>query len=376
MAVWDKMKLRPATSTWTIIAILLIALALRLHGLSQGIGYHPDERHIVGVTNDLTWADPNPHFFAYGSLPFYVTWGISEVAGFFRKDLKTYDGLFYIGRVLSICGGLLAIWMTWLLSLRLFRDRRGAALAALLLALNVFHLQLSRFYTVDVLLGALSLAVLLTCVRAIDTRSWRLLLCAGVLTGASVATKIGALTLFLPLGLSWVAIALTNERFRGIVFSRKTFFIALLVALPTAFLLFMAYVYLSSYLLVHDTTVNTSIVTSAKVLGPLGLVLLLIIAGGIFAISCRPSWSRRPILQGFATVVLALLTFIFCEPYAILDFQKFLANNQEQIRMVMGEWRPPYTIQYERTTPYLYHLQQIAQYTMGWPLALYPERNS
>jgi hypothetical protein len=36
--------------------------------------------------------------------------------------------------------------------------------------------------------------------------------------------------------------------------------------------------------------------------------------------------------------------------------------------MVRGEWRPPYTIQYEGTTPYLYPLLEMARYTMGWPV--------
>jgi len=282
------------SSPWAIIAILILGLLLRLHGLSQGIGFHPDERHIVGVTHGLSLEDPNPHFFAYGSLPFYLTWGISEGLGYFWPFLNTYDGLFYVGRMLSILVGVLGVWFTWLLSLRLFKDRDSAALAALLLALNVFHLQLSRFYTVDVILGTLSLAVLYICVRAINGHSWRLLLIAGIATGASIATKIGALTLLLPLGLTWVAITASSKRYRQV-----------------------------------------------------------------------SSW-----MIGFATLLAVAGTFLFWEPYAILDYQKFLANNQEQIRMVMGEWRPPYTIQYENTTPYLYHLQQIAQHMMGWPLAL------
>ena len=36
--------------------------------------------------------------------------------------------------------------------------------------------------------------------------------------------------------------------------------------------------------------------------------------------------------------------------------------------MVQGLWRPPYTIQYAHTIPYLYHLKQMLWYTMGWPI--------
>jgi hypothetical protein len=62
--------------------------------------------------------------------------------------------------------------------------------------------------------------------------------------------------------------------------------------------------------------------------------------------------------------------FTLAEPYAILDFQTFQHHTREQTNMVRGYWRPPYTVQYAHTLPYIYHLQQMLWYTMGWPLFL------
>lgn len=70
----------------------------------------------------------------------------------------------------------------------------------------------------------------------------------------------------------------------------------------------------------------------------------------------------------FAALSLGVLVFTLAEPYAILDFQTFQHHTREQTNMVRGYWRPPYTIQYARTLPYIYHLQQMLWYTMGWPL--------
>jgi hypothetical protein len=70
----------------------------------------------------------------------------------------------------------------------------------------------------------------------------------------------------------------------------------------------------------------------------------------------------------FACFSVGVLVFTLAEPYAILDFDTFLRHTREQTSMVRGLWRPPYTIQYERTVPYFYHLKQMLWYTMGWPV--------
>jgi hypothetical protein len=70
----------------------------------------------------------------------------------------------------------------------------------------------------------------------------------------------------------------------------------------------------------------------------------------------------------FACFAVGVLVFVLAEPYAILDFDTFVRQTREQTSMVRGIWRPPYTIQYERTVPYFYHLKQMLWYTMGWPV--------
>src|SRR5579883_3111957 len=66
--------------------LVLLALLLRLYGLNwdQGHNFHPDEReilfHVIALSWPTSWKqflDPtqsplNPHFFAYGSFPFYL----------------------------------------------------------------------------------------------------------------------------------------------------------------------------------------------------------------------------------------------------------------------------------------------------------------
>ncbi|MBN8547761.1 MAG: glycosyltransferase family 39 protein [Deltaproteobacteria bacterium] len=281
-------------STYCLLGVLLLGIFFRLYAITHGVTFHPDERHIVDVTTKLSRADMNPHSFAYGSFPFYFSWAVAQLLGLLWPSLMRYDGMFIVGRCVAAFFGVASILLTYLLAQRVYASRSVSILAAALVALNVFHIQLSRFFAVDIFLTAWCIAALVACVRLSQQNRARDYLLAGVSLGFAFATKISAMTLLAPL---FVAIAL-----HGIA-SNQLF-----------------------------------------------------------------SWRR--IAWTVATLLLAGLVFLAVEPYAVLDSVTFLKNTKEQTDMVQGLWRPPYTIQYADTTPYLYVLSQMTFYTMGIPLAL------
>ena len=274
---------------------MLIAALLRIYCISHGISFHPDERHIVMVAERLNWDDMNPHFFAYGSFPFYLLWAVAELLGLIWPYLKNYDGLFLVGRHLSALFGIIAGLLTYFLSKKVSNDKFAAILAATFLLFNVFHIQLSRFYAFDGVLTTVCLAVLLSCISiSHEKSSWKSFFCAGIFLGIAVATKISALSLLLPFGIAVLLKCFSEKRFI----------------------------------------------------------------------------SLRMISNCLLFLVIALVTFTATEPYAWLDWETFIANNNEQISMVQGKWRPPYTVQYANTIPYIYPLQQILEYTIGWPVGI------
>ncbi|MCP4399181.1 MAG: phospholipid carrier-dependent glycosyltransferase [bacterium] len=71
-----------------------------------------------------------------------------------------------------------------------------------------------------------------------------------------------------------------------------------------------------------------------------------------------------------AALLLSVLVFALCSPYAILDFNEFYRQVKEQSDMVRGITQPPYVIQFEGTPKYWYPLQQVISYSMGLPLGL------
>ena len=79
----------------------------------------------------------------------------------------------------------------------------------------------------------------------------------------------------------------------------------------------------------------------------------------------------RQAIKGLAAGAAAsLLVFAVAQPYAFLDYPRFLDDVVEQSEMVRRIRDYPYTRQYVDTTPYWYHVQQLSTWGLGWPLGV------
>ncbi|MFI5364296.1 MAG: DUF2298 domain-containing protein [Candidatus Binatia bacterium] len=188
-----------------LIAIVLFAAAVRLAHIQwdQGHFFHPDERAIANAVLQLSFKplQLNPHFFAYGSLPIYLTKITSTLLAPIDPHAATYDGVIETGRCLSAVIGTLTVLLLILLGTRLYGQSAGL-LGGALLAACVLHIQNSRFLTVDVTLTffvLLALYQLITVSRAGRAINF---LFAGMAIGLATATKFSAMPLFLPLGIA------------------------------------------------------------------------------------------------------------------------------------------------------------------------------
>lgn len=100
-------------------------------------------------------------------------------------------------------------------------------------------------------------------------------------------------------------------------------------------------------------------------------ILLPIVLGHFFYCHRhRLIWSFQCHRKVLLLLIVAALVFAVCQPYTFLDFEKFFHDVRQQSEMVSGKWQPPYTIQYEKTLPYVYQLDQLLSWGMGYPLAL------
>lgn len=339
-----------------ILAAVVIGSALiRIPGIPHGIGFHPDERHMVQVTESLTRNHMNPKSFAYGSVSFYAAWGFAHLLQPFWKQAVTYDGFFYSGRIFCTVMGTITVALSYYLALLMYRRSIVGLIAAFLMGCNVFHLQLSRYFTSDITLTTFSLISIIALIKAHQRGNLASFLVFGICAGLATATKISSVFLLAPLGLV-IGLAVIKEwpATGGTVRFTKIFAIVVggLSALGVALFL----TYWKGYPRVFQQRI-----AQQAFLIPLSVPFLL-------AISLFLRKHSLALSKLFACLSIGTLVFVLAEPYAILDFQTFSRQTQEQTNMVRGIWRPPYTVQYEHTLPYLYHLKQMLWYTMGWPV--------
>ena len=226
-----------------LLLLLLFAgaVAVRVFGLNwdQGHNYHPDERRIVEAVHQLSFSPPqfDPKFYAYGSLPFYVTRAAASLLGNASPWFTSWDGILLTDRVLSALWGAAACVLLALLGRRLFGERAGL-LSGVFLAIAVFPVQNSHFGTNDIPLATLVTATFLLLARALDRETPGAFALAGVAAGFALATKASAMTLLLPLALAPLFLFLRTRRVsRALAAAAATgfgFVAAFLAGQPTA----------------------------------------------------------------------------------------------------------------------------------------------
>jgi len=338
------------------VLILLLGGAFRFYNLNWDNGHqlHPDERSIyelisgaggnpalgwphslsqfldiskppAGAPANVSTGSPlDPHFFAYGSLPFYL---LALVAGTIAtaaqhlpflsqwSSVNTYSGLPALGRSLSALLDLLSVVLVFFIGRRVYGYWTGV-LAMALTAFTVLDIQLSHFYAVDTVLLPLVLLTVLASVHMVQSESRRPYVWGGVAFGAALATKTTALLLLAPLVSAAVLAAWSSAPWHG----------------------------------------NPSVLASLR--------------RHYAATASRLNWNLQWIL---GTIVIGALTFVVCEPYAVLDRVQLLSDIQQQSEFLVTNDPPfqvPYTLQYAHTAPYLYQLKNILFWCMGIPLAL------
>ncbi len=172
-----------------IIAIIVLALILRIYGINwdQGFHLHPDERMLIMVADNIRFPSQlNPHFFNYGSLPIYILKGVSQLIG-----STGYDNMLLTGRRLSVLFDLLTVIFIYKITTLLFRNKNISLAAAFLYCLTFFSIQNSHFFTVDIILTCLTTVLIYALLKP------RSPFIVGIIFAAMLATKITAI-IFLP----------------------------------------------------------------------------------------------------------------------------------------------------------------------------------
>jgi asparagine N-glycosylation enzyme membrane subunit Stt3 len=190
--------------------VLLFALGLRLYGIAwdEGNILHPDEHAVLAAAWRIhlpDWPlsltqllDPqqsplNPHFFSYGSLPFYLLKSTGSILSNFNENLAGFD-LRLVGRGMSAVFDTGTVLLIYLLGRWLYNHRTGL-LAAIFAAFTVLSIQQAHFCTVDSMFTFFVVLTVLFSARVIRNSSTHTLWAAvpiGLSLGLAIATKLTA----------------------------------------------------------------------------------------------------------------------------------------------------------------------------------------
>ncbi len=212
----NKKHLTPITKG-ILLAILFLAFLLRTYNINwdKGTHLHPDERAIVMTVEKLSLPSSlsaffseqsplNPHFFAYGSLPFYLLKLFAYPFSFLDPDFGNYTKINILGRLLSALADTGTVLVLFFIGKKLFSEKTGLLVAALYTT-AVFPIQTSHFYAVDILLTFFTILTLWQIIRYLQTPSLQNILLLAIFTAAAIATKISAILLIAPLGIALMA---------------------------------------------------------------------------------------------------------------------------------------------------------------------------
>jgi 4-amino-4-deoxy-L-arabinose transferase-like glycosyltransferase len=198
-----------------LFVILLIALVLRLWGISFGLPYryHPDEpQHVVDAARMLSEQrlEPaifnNPPFYKYvlmaGNL-FFVAWSLLSGAYSSISELTTAiqqdpSPLYLLGRVISALAGTLTVLVVYFLGSTAY-SRRVGLLAALFLAVAYLPVRDSHYAVNDALLTLLVTLSLLASMLIEREGHLKWYIMAAVAAGLAFATKYTAIFVIVPL---------------------------------------------------------------------------------------------------------------------------------------------------------------------------------
>lgn len=192
-----------------LLFILLAAVLVRLAGISWGLPFpfHPDEWNMAVSVGQLSWQEGlNPHFFAYGQFPLYLTYFSAKAYNLLpwinQETIFTSEAILFL-RFWSAVAGTFSVYLVYLISKRLFATNY-ALLAALLAAFIPGLIQNSHFGTTESILTLGFLGVVYCSLRILDKPDYQYYLLLALFLAMALGSKITALVFFTPLFLAFL----------------------------------------------------------------------------------------------------------------------------------------------------------------------------
>ena len=299
-------------SIWMFL-LILVGGFFRFYKLDwgQGLFSHPDEYHIIGSVNQLSFpTQMHPHFFSYGTVTIYLIYFTQEFLKYlsttFNFQLSILNS-FIIGRFYSALFSTLSIIIVYKIC-RSFMERHFSYLAALCIGLTPGLIQQAHFATPESAQIFFLLSCLLFMIKLIKQNKILFLILASVFLGFAMGVKVSSIVFLLPLTIT-----------------------AIIKSYP------------------KTLSFKTPILFTKQVLKRL------LKFTGLMAM----------------TIIITTVTFALVAPYVFLDFPAFRGNLEYEGGLAVGKFPVFYTRQFIDTLPVLFQMEKVLPYVLGPVLLIF-----
>src|SRR6266568_296026 len=188
-----------------LFLLTLIAAFSHFYNLTWGAPFyfHPDERNIASAVSQLQFLHHmNPHFFAYGSLPIYVTYFTGYATNYLFSFLNpkpyplnpSFEQAILLGRIYSALFATLLIPLLFVLGKKLKNETTGL-LAAFFATTCVGFIQFAHFGTFEMWLTFFGTLLFWSCLSVMKEKSLEHIVLLSIIFGVLISVKISSLAL-------------------------------------------------------------------------------------------------------------------------------------------------------------------------------------
>ena len=202
-----------------LISFFLIFLTIftRFFSLDWGNGYffNPDANNMAIAVSKMTLSDLNPHFFAYGQFPLFLT--------FFTIPNHDFSTIVLTLRFWSAMFSCLSILFFYLIAKNIFKSKKISYIFILLLIFTPGLIQSAHFGTTESLLIFIFSANIFLSLKYFENQKKSYFLFSILISAIGLGSKITAVFFILPFYICLFLIFLKNKKILNFIFTTFVF---------------------------------------------------------------------------------------------------------------------------------------------------------
>lgn len=209
------------------VILFILVVFTRFYNLNWGndFFFNPDENNMINSILQMDKQNLDPHFYAYGQFPLYLT--------FFSTPKLEFRAIALTLRFYSALFSSLSLIIFYLIGLKIYKSKKYSLIFILLLVFTPGLIQMAHFGTTESILFFVFAVNIFLSFKIYDTQKIKYMIFASFISGIGLATKVSSLILTAPVFLSLLFLLLKKIKvnqviINGLIFVFFTIFVGII----------------------------------------------------------------------------------------------------------------------------------------------------